>query len=101
MSFKITTSPLDICVLAVLSRGDAYGYMLTQTIKEVLEVSESSLYPVLRRLERDGCLSVYEVPHSGRLRRYYTLTKHGTATLNELVSGWNEFKNKIDTVIHL
>lgn len=100
MAFKINSSPLDICVLAVLNRGDTYGYMLTQTIKTVIDVSESSLYPVLRRLQRDECLNVYEVPYGGRLRRYYTITDMGRETLAELISGWNDFKGKIDKIIN-
>ena len=60
MIFQLTTPLLDGCVLAVLEQGDAYGYSLTQQIKQQIEISESTLYPVLRRLQREGCLTVYD-----------------------------------------
>ena len=71
MTFQLGAALLDACVLAVLSRGDAYGYVLTQQVRQVIEVSETALYPVLRRLQKDGCLDTYDQPHQGRNRRYY------------------------------
>ena len=68
---------LDACVLAVLEKEDAYGYSLTQRMKEVVELSESTLYPVLRRLQQSGCLTVYDKPFQGRNRRYYAITRRG------------------------
>ena len=60
MTFQLGSSLLDACVLAVLSRGDAYGYILTQQVKEVIDISESTLYPVLRRLQKEAFLSTYD-----------------------------------------
>ena len=60
MTFQLGAPLLDACVLAALSRGDAYGYSLTQRMKQVVELSESTLYPVLRRLQQGGCLDVYK-----------------------------------------
>ena len=71
MAFAMGTQLLDGCVLAVLARGDAYGYVLTQQVKERLDISESTLYPVLRRLQRDGLLRVYDRPYQGRNRRSF------------------------------
>ena len=69
MGFQVGSTLLDACVLAVLSRGDTYGYVLTQTMRDVTDISESTLYPVLRRLQKDGCLTTYDQPFQGRNRR--------------------------------
>lgn len=76
MAFTIGSTLLDACVLAVLAREDAYGYRLTQQIRQVVEISESTLYPVLRRLQKDGAVRSYDQPYMGRNRRYYQLTEN-------------------------
>ena len=70
MTFAMGTPLLDGCVLAILDQEDTYGYALTQRVKGVLDISESTLYPVLRRLQKEGCLTVYDQPYQGRNRRY-------------------------------
>jgi PadR family transcriptional regulator PadR len=97
--FQLGSALLDGCVLAVLSRGDAYGYSLTQEIKRVINVSESTLYPVLRRLQKEDCLSTYDQPQNGRNRRYYRITKAGAARLGATVASWETFKTSIDTLL--
>jgi len=77
MVFQLGAALLDALVLAVLHKEAAYGYKLTQEVKSVLQVSESTLYPVLRRLTREGCLETYDEEHMGRNRRYYRLTEKG------------------------
>ena len=77
MVFQLGAPLLDACVLAVLTEGDAYGYTLTQQVKSVVDISESTLYPVLRRLEKDKCLETYDEPFQGRNRMYYKLTDEG------------------------
>ena len=94
MVFQLGSALLDACVLAVLDSQDAYGYVLTQSVKQVMDISESTLYPVLRRLQKDGLLSTYDQPFSGRLRRYYALTdraewKAYTLRVNSLLYGGN------------
>ena len=74
MTYQLTTPLLDACVLAILNIEDAYGYTLTQKVKEVVDISESTLYPVLRRLQKDNYLSTYDEPFQGRNRRYYHIT---------------------------
>ena len=68
---------LDICVLSRLRRGDSYGYQIIKDLSEYIELSESTLYPILRRLESSGSLAVYTVEHNGRLRKFYRLTAAG------------------------
>jgi len=99
VAFAIGTPLLDACVLAVLSRGDAYGYVLTQQVKQVLDISESTLYPVLRRLQQEGALGVYDQPYQGRNRRYYTISALGQKRLEEGRREWLNFRNGIDQLI--
>lgn len=99
MVFQLGSALLDACVLAVLDKEDAYGYMLTQSVKQVMEISESTLYPVLRRLQKDGLLSTYDQPFSGRLRRYYALTEQGRSKLNEYRTEWKIYSKSIDSLL--
>jgi PadR family transcriptional regulator PadR len=98
MTFQVGSALLDACTLAVVNRGDAYGYNLTRSLKNVIEVSESALYPVLRRLRSDNLLTVYDIPHDGRNRRYYRVTEEGKAKLAEFVAEWEIFKERVDTI---
>ncbi len=99
MAFAMGTPLLDACVLAVLSGGDAYGYSLTQRVKERLDISESTLYPVLRRLERDGYLRVYDRPFQGRNRRYYAITPVGRTYLDVRRGEWIGFRDGVDALL--
>lgn len=99
MAFQIGAALLDACVLAVLERTDVYGYELTQRIKSVIEVSESTLYPVLRRLQKEGLVTVYDSPFNGRNRRYYSITEDGRIKLLQYKYDWNEYKNNIDSIM--
>ena len=99
MTFQLGSVLLDACVLAVLSGGDAYGYVLTQKVKEVIDISESSLYPVLRRLKKDGCLTTFDKPFGGRNRRYYSITEKGRERLKETTDEWKQYKVKVDKIL--
>jgi len=99
MIFQFGATLLDLCVLAILNRGDAYGYYLTQHIKTVIEVSESTLYPVLRRLQKNGCLITYEKLFKGRNRIYYHITDIGKIRYSEYLSMWNTFSKEVDNII--
>ena len=99
MGFKIDSGLLDACVLAVLSKEDTYGYVLTQSMKKVLDISESTLYPVLRRLQKEEFLKTYDEPFQGRNRRYYTVTDKGKAKYEEFKEDWNSFKERINSLL--
>lgn len=99
MTFQLGSSLLDACVLAVLDNGDTYGYYLTQQIKTVMEISESTLYPVLRRLQKNNYLITYDQPFQGRNRRYYSITASGKILLEDSRREWNDYKEKIDTIL--
>jgi PadR family transcriptional regulator PadR len=99
MVFQLGSALLDACVLAALTKEDTYGYVLTQTIQEIMDVSESSLYPVLRRLQKDNCLATYDQPYQGRNRRYYSITEEGKTRLSGYVNEWLEYKQKVDQIL--
>lgn len=99
MAFQLGATLLDACVLAVLSRGDTYGYILTQQVREIVNISESTLYPVLRRLQKDECLTTYDQGFQGRNRRYYKITMKGTDMLSGYLNEWESYKVNVDKVL--
>ena len=99
MTFQLGSSLLDACVLAVLSRGDAYGYILTQQVKEVIDISESTLYPVLRRLQKEAFLSTYDKVWQGRNRRYYAITSLGRQQLAAYIQEWIRYRDSISRIL--
>lgn len=97
--FQISASIMDACVLAVLEKGDTYGYELTQNVKKHISISESTLYPVLRRLQRDKCLAVYDTPVNGRNRRYYKITDIGKEKLSKYRDEWIKYREKVENIL--
>ena len=97
MVFNTGAALLDAIVLAVVSKDDqgTYGYRITQDVRRAREVSESTLYPVLRRLQKDGCLIVYDMECAGRNRRYYKITDSGTEKLSEYRAEWEIYSANI------
>lgn len=97
MVFNTGAALLDAVVLAVVSRETegTYGYKITQDVRGAWDVSESTLYPVLRRLQKDECLEVYDMQFDGRNRRYYKLTEKGMAQLNLYRVEWKNYSRKI------
>lgn len=100
MVFNTGAALLDAIVLAVVSRESqgTYGYKITQDVRQVLEVSESTLYPVLRRLQKDQCLEVYDMQFDSRNRRYYKVTDRGMAQLNLYREEWKVYSKKISEI---
>lgn len=100
MVFNTGAALLDAIVLAAVSREPegTYGYKITQDVRQAIEVSESTLYPVLRRLQKDGCLEVYDRECAGRNRRYYKVTERGGAQLNLYKSEWKIYSGKISSM---
>lgn len=90
MDIQLKRGLLDICVLAAIKNEDSYGYQIIKDIKPYVTISESTLYPILRRLETSNCLTVRSVEHNGRLRKYYSITRTGLARLSEFKEEWEE-----------
>lgn len=99
MTYQLTAPLLDACVLGIVAQGDAYGYTLTQSVKEVVDISESTLYPVLRRLQKSEYLTTYDQPFEGRNRRYYSITDKGNELLNFYRGEWITYKDNVDRLI--
>ncbi len=99
MDTQMKKGLLDVCVLFTLKKEDTYGYKLTQEITDLLDTSESALYPVLRRLESQGLLETYTSEHSGRLRKYYRITAEGIQRLNENILELKDLKKVLDHII--
>lgn len=99
MVFSIGSSLLDALVLAVLSQEDAYGYLLTQRSRERMEISDSTLYPVLRRLQKNGALTAYDQPFGGRNRRYYSITPEGRKLLEGYKREWLDYKEAVEHIL--
>lgn len=100
MVFNTGAALLDAIVLSVVSKEGqgTYGYKITQDVREAIEVSESTLYPVLRRLQKDGCLEVYDMEFGGRNRRYYKITEKGLVQLNLYKVEWIRYSSKISMI---
>jgi PadR family transcriptional regulator PadR len=77
MDIQLKRGLLEICVLTVLNRGDSYGYQIIKDVSPYIEISESTLYPILKRLETNQSVVVNSVEHNGRLRKYYKITTTG------------------------
>ena len=97
MVFNTGAALLDAIVLSVVSKDveGTYGYRITQDVREVIEISDSTLYPVLRRLQKEECLEVYDMAIDGRNRRYYKITEKGMAQLNLYRVEWRNYSTKI------
>lgn len=95
MTYSISGKLLDACVLGLLQKEDTYGYDLTQKVGTTLDISESALYPVLRRLSKDNLLTTYVKEYDGRSRKYYSITTEGLHKLDFYKSEWITFKETI------
>lgn len=97
--FPISSALLDALVLALTDREETYGYKITQEIQNAVRVSESTLYPVLRRLQKNGALETFDRAYMGRNRRYYRITALGEAMLAQYRKDWEEHKSQIDEIL--
>lgn len=99
MGFPISAGLLDSMVLAIVNVSDTYGYEITQNIRKAVDVSESTLYPVLRRLQKSGLLETYDREFMGRNRRYYRVTEKGKLALDKYRAEWVDHKEKVDSIL--
>ncbi|WP_066923260.1 PadR family transcriptional regulator [Murdochiella massiliensis] len=99
MAFSLQTSILDLCVLSLLRSKDRYGYSFTQKMKTVMPISESTIYPVLRRLKKEGLLETYDRQYQGRNRKYYRITPAGRQRLKEDEKEWERWKASLDRLL--
>ena len=93
MDIQLKRGLLDVCVLAAIKDEDSYGYQIIKDVKPYVEISESTLYPILRRLETANLLTVRTAEYNGRLRKYYHITDLGLKRIQEFELEWNEIIN--------
>lgn len=100
MNIQFKKGVLELCVLVLLEKKDRYGYELVQKISYQIAISEGSVYPLLRRLTKEGYLTTYSKESTeGPARKYYRLTVAGTAYLGALVQEWKDFTNGVNELI--
>ncbi len=99
MTFTAGATMLDMVVLSLVAVEGTYGYKITQDVRSVMEVSESTLYPVLRRLEKDSFLETYNQEFSGRMRKYYKITSNGMIQLDTYRREWSSYRKKIEEIL--
>ena len=90
MDIQLKRGLLDVCVLAAIKNEDSYGYQIIKDMKPYVEISESTLYPILRRLEAAELLTVRSAEHNGRLRKYYHITPLGLKRIEDFKVEWGE-----------
>ena len=90
MDIQLKRGLLDVCVLAAIKDEDSYGYKIIKDMKPFIELSESTLYTILKRLEAAKMLTVHTAEHGGRLRKYYHITNEGLARIEEFKCDWQE-----------
>jgi len=101
MDAQLKRGLTEACVLALLSAGDSYGYKLARDTKALIPLSESTLYPVLKRLQEAGAVDSYSTEYAGRLRRYYTLTPEGWAQMQAFITEWEQLGRVYDFVVRV
>ncbi len=90
MDIQLKRGLLDVCVLAAIKNDDSYGYQIIKDLKPYIQLSESTLYTILKRLESANMLTVRTAEHGGRLRKYYRITAAGTKRIEEFKDEWKE-----------
>ena len=90
MDVQLKRGLLDVCVLAAIKNEDSYGYKIIKDMKPFIELSESTLYTILKRLESTNMLTVHSAEHGGRLRKYYHITNEGVRRIEDFKDEWKE-----------
>lgn len=100
MSIQFKKGVLELCILSMLSRNDHYGYDVSFKLSQSIDLADGSVYPVLRRLKQDGCVTSYlEEASGGPPRKYYAITQQGQELLGELTGEWNTLVERVSGII--
>lgn len=99
MTFPLTAPMFDLLVLSVISEGDTYGYQISQIIKRAANTKDSTLYPILRRLQQSNYVKTYDQQYQGRNRKYYTITEEGRQHQQKLAQEWAQYRTIIDSIV--
>ncbi|CAD5897019.1 PadR family transcriptional regulator [Carnobacterium maltaromaticum] len=102
MNTQFKKGVLELCVLVILEKKDCYGYELIETISKHIEISEGTIYPLLRKLTKEGlCTTYLRESNEGPSRKYYQVTEDGVAYLGKQLIEWKEFIKSVDTIIEI
>ena len=99
MDAQLKKGLLEVCVLVALQSSDSYGYQIIKDVSPIVEISESTLYPILKRLEAGGMVTTYSMEHNSRLRKYYRLTQSGRKELDRETAAWQAYSHGINSVL--
>ncbi|MER0123067.1 PadR family transcriptional regulator [Streptococcus sp. ZJ93] len=99
MYYPVSSVLIEFLILSIVEKQDSYGYEISQTIKIVADIKESTLYPILKKLEKAGFVTTYSQEFQGRKRKYYEITDLGRKQINFLQTEWTEYKENIDGII--
>lgn len=99
MYYPVSALLIEFLILSIVEKQDSYGYEISQTIKLVASIKESTLYPILKKLEKSGYLTTYSQEFQGRKRKYYSITEEGKEQLVILREEWQSYKDTIDGII--
>ncbi len=98
MDTQLKRGILEVCVLKALQKEDSYGYRIIKDLSPAVTLSESTLYPILKRMEQSECITEYSVAHNGRLRKYYQLTPQGQKRIDDFLIEWEEVRRAYDFI---
>lgn len=102
MNTQFKKGVLELCVLVILEKKDCYGYELIETISKHIEISEGTIYPLLRKLTKEGlCTTYLRESNEGPSRKYYQVTEDGVAYLGKQLIEWKDFIKSVDTIIEI
>ena len=99
MYFPVSALLIEYLILTIVDSRDSYGYEISQTVKIVADIKESTLYPILKKLEKNGYLTTYSQEFQGRKRKYYSITDSGKQQLLYLHEEWSSYRNTIDGIV--
>ena len=99
MYFPTSSILIEFLILAIIDREDSYGYDISQTIKLAANIKESTLYPILKKLEKAGYMTTYSQEYQGRKRKYYSITQEGKEQLQFLNEEWLTYKETLDGIL--
>lgn len=99
MNVQLKKGLIEVCILAVIAREPSYGYKIISDVSNIIELSESTLYPILRRLESANQLKTFTRDYNGRLRKYYQITNEGKNRIKEFKYEWQEMEDIYDFIV--
>ncbi|MBO4107996.1 PadR family transcriptional regulator [Streptococcus suis] len=99
MYYPVSSILIEFLILSILDKQDSYGYEISQTIKLAADIKESTLYPILKKLEKAGYVTTYQQEYLGRKRKYYTISPAGRSHIPFLEEEWTNYKRTIDGII--